>query len=110
MNKYLFILVGVMSFAACKNCDERTYGYIIDNAYRKPLPNVKVRSVGALDGREKDERIVYSDSTGYFQTQYKSKGTAKCPVLKLEISADGYHTLRTTAIQQGDTVVMVLAE
>lgn len=110
MSKYIFTLFGLLFFAACKNCDERTYGYIIDNAYRKALPNARVRSVGALDGREKDERIVYSDSTGYFQTYYRSKGTAKCPVLKLEISADGYKTLRTTAIQQGDTIVMVLAE
>lgn len=110
MRVLLLLSAIVLSFAACKNCDGYVDGYIVNKSSREVIPNAKIRSVGAMNGREKDERIVYSDSTGYFQTRYSSKGTAKCPVFKLEISAEGFRTEYVTTFQVGDTFLMNLTD
>ncbi|MEZ5016222.1 MAG: hypothetical protein R2800_04165 [Flavipsychrobacter sp.] len=106
MRSIIVILLSSVVFAACSNCNTRAYGYITDDNSNKAIDSVKIRSYGALAGKIKDERVVYVDSNGYFETYFSSKSTAKCPVLKMEITRDGYYPVVTAEGLTGDTIYM----
>ncbi len=108
MRVVVFILgLVTIGLASCKSCSDRVYGYVVDENSRQLIDSVAIRSVGALDGKERDPRITYPDAnTGYFEAYYSSKNTAKCPVLKLEITKEGYYPLVTSDITSGDTIFL----
>ena len=106
MRSIVVLLLSCIAFASCSNCNSRAYGYITDDNSNMAIDSVKIRSYGALEGKIKDERTVYVDSTGYFETSFNSKGTAKCPVLKLELTRDGYYPVVTAEGLTGDTIYM----
>lgn len=106
MRSIVVLLLSSIFFAACSNCNSRAYGYITDDNANQAIDSVKIRSYGALEGKVVDERIVYVDSNGYFETYFTSKNTAKCPVLKLEITKEGYYPLVTADGLMGDTLYL----
>ena len=106
MSRYM-LLIAVILFASCKDCTRYTYGYVLDKETSKPIPGVKVRSYAALNDRARDERIVFTDTSGWFETAFALKGVAKCGNLKLIITDTAYNTTYEVDMPQGDTVFLV---
>lgn len=106
MRIVVVLLLSCIVFASCRNCTSRVHGFITDDNANLAIDSVKIRSFGALSGSERDERIVYTDTNGYYETYFSSSGTAKCPVLKLEITRDGYYPIVTADAMPGDTIFM----
>lgn len=103
----LMLLIAVILFASCKNCTRYTYGYVVDRETSKPIPGAKVRSYAALNDRSRDERITFTDTSGWFETAFALDGVAKCGNLKLIVTDTAYHTAYDVDMPQGDTIFLV---
>lgn len=104
MSKYSLIMLAL--FLAGCNCTRYTYGYVVDLETREPLANVQIRSHAALDGRARDQRQIFTDSTGWFETAFELSGIAKCGNLKMEITYPDYETQYRVDMTAGDTIFL----
>lgn len=100
------LLIVILLFASCNNCEKYTKNYVIDKETRKPIFGVWVFSVAATDGKQESEQWIHTDSFGVFEALYTKSGTSKCPVLKLTLTKDGYYPLRVWDPVLGDSLVM----
>ncbi|MCB0700289.1 MAG: hypothetical protein H6551_13265 [Chitinophagales bacterium] len=102
----LFSLILIsMVFAGC-SCQRYTNGIVADFETKMAIEGAQIYSFAALDGRIRDERYVYTNDTGWFETAFYLKTVAKCATLKLTISKDGYETIREVDMPVGDTVFL----
>lgn len=107
MGRYFLLLIIILVSAGCKDCTRYTYGYVVDKETSKPIPGAKVRSYAALNDRARDERIVFTDTSGWFETAFALEGVAKCGNLKLIITDTAYHTAYEVDMPEGDTVFLL---
>ncbi len=105
-NKAAYILIPLLLVFASCDCTRYTNGYVADYETRKVIKGALIRSHAALDGKTSDERFRYTDSSGWFETAFSLKGVAKCGSLKIEVSKDGYQTVRLVDMAIGDTVFL----
>lgn len=106
MGKYLPLLALLLFLSGC-SCQRYTYGYIVDFNDHKPIYQAEVYSFAALDDEIKDERIVRTDSTGWFETAFSINSIAKCGNLKLIITKPGYQPAYIIDLPPGDTVFLL---
>lgn len=88
------------------SCQRYTYGIVADQGTKMAIEGAQVYSFAALDGRIRDERYMYTNDTGWFETAFYLKTVAKCASLKLTISKGGYETVREVDLPPGDTVFL----
>lgn len=101
------VLLGLFVFvASCKNCTRYARGYIVDAETSKPVYHARIISYAALDDRKRDERLTFSDSSGFFETSYTLERVAKCGILKLIVSDSNYHTAYEAELPVDDTIFL----
>ena len=101
---YLLVML-LFTFASC-DCTRYTNAYVADYETKQAVKGAQVYSYAALDGEIRDERIRYTDSSGWFETAFSLKGVAKCGSLKIVISKDGYQTMSKVDWPIGDTIFL----
>lgn len=105
--KYITLLILLtLAFAGCKDCTRYARGYVVDHDNDLGLAGVQIKSYAALNDRTRDERIIYTDSTGWFETAFELNDVAKCGNLKLIISHPGYHSTYEVDFRLDDTVFL----
>lgn len=105
MSRCLILLASVLLIAGC-SCDRYTYGYVADYNSHEPLVGAQVYSFAALDEEVRDERVVKTDTKGWFETAFALKSIAKCGNLKLIIDYPGYAREYRIDLPPGDTIFM----
>lgn len=105
MSKYILPSLIVLFFAAC-DCASTATGYVVDKNDHTPLVHATVESMASMDGKSRDPKVFYTDSTGKFKASMYVQGVAKCPVHKLTISQTGYKTERVVSKIKGDTIYL----
>lgn len=103
MQRVFLILISTLLVAGC-DCSRYTSGYIVDEETKEAIVGAKIISFAALDDRQRDERVQYSDGVGRFEAAFKLNSVAKCGNLKLTISKPGYVTVRRVDHIPEDTI------
>ena len=105
MNYRNIILSALLTLAVAScTCREEMKCYVKDSETKEPIGEVKVQTIGALKGNYKQGSLRYSDSNGRFVAAYDIGNIAKCPVMKLFISKEGYNDKIVIEPQEGDTI------
>lgn len=105
MNR-IAILAAVLLLASCKDCTRYTRAWVVDRETNKAVKGATVKSYAALNDRARDQRTVYTDSAGWFETAFALDGVAKCGNLKLIISAPNYITGYEVDVPVDDTLYL----